>query len=141
MNGTTVVLCGDPSLFRSLMLVKTITRAITKAGGGYLIELHRKGIIGETPEEEKVEDVHCLLEHFGDVFAMPSGLPPPRDHDHAIEMRPGVTPVGVRLYQYPQVHKDEIERLVRDMLEGEIIEPSVSPFSNPVLLFKKKNES
>lgn len=31
-----------------------------------------------------------LLDHFGDIFAEPKGLPPPCAHDHSIVLQPGV---------------------------------------------------
>ena len=51
-----------------------------------------------------------LLDSFGDVFAEPSRLPPPRSRDHSIVLKPGAAPVAVRPYRFPAAHKDELER-------------------------------
>jgi len=79
----------------------------------------------------------ALLEAFSAIFAEPTGLPPPRAHDHRITLKPGAQPVAVRPYRYPAAHKDELERQCAAMLEQGIVRRSDSPFSSPVLLVKK----
>jgi hypothetical protein len=58
-----------------------------------------------------------LLQEFDDVFATPVGLPPPRRHNHRIHLLPDTAPVAVRLYHYPQLIKDELERQCAAMLQ------------------------
>ncbi|GJU22562.1 putative mitochondrial protein [Tanacetum coccineum] len=69
--------------------------------------------LGE-PQEARLptnEAINDLLKEFEDIFQLPEGLPLIRAQDHAI-----------------------------NLCEG-IIQPSVSPFSSPVLLVKKKDGS
>ena len=63
------------------------------------------------------------------------------DHDHAIHLIPGSVPPDIRLYRYPYVQKSEIERMVAEMLEAGIIQPSQSSFSAPIVLVHKKDGS
>jgi hypothetical protein len=49
--------------------------------------------------------------------------------------------VAVCLYRYPQLPKDEIERQCEDMLSQGIIREWTSPFSFPVLLVRKHDDS
>jgi hypothetical protein len=85
--------------------------------------------------------LEALLEAFSAVFAEPTGLPPPRAHDHRITLKPGGQPVAVRPYRYPAAHKDELERQCAVMIEQGIVRRSDSPFSSPVLLVKKPDGS
>lgn len=82
-----------------------------------------------------------IIEKNAAVFETPKGLPPNRGHEHAIVLKEGANPVGVRPYRYPQCQKDEIERLIQEMLAAGIIKPSCSPYSSPVLLVNKKDGS
>lgn len=83
--------------------------------------------------------IQSVLEDFVQVFREPTELPPQRGVDHVIELLPGKGPVNVRPYRYPQFQKEEIERLVDEMLKTGVIRDSQSSFSSPVLLVKKKD--
>jgi hypothetical protein len=72
---------------------------------------------------------------------MPKGLPPTRDHDHAIHLQPGSVPPNIRPYRYPYAQKSEIEHMIQEMLEADIIQPSQSSFSSPVVMVTKKDGS
>jgi hypothetical protein len=80
-----------------------------------------------------------LLDEFSNTFTPPTSLPPERDCDHVIPLVPGAKPVHIRPYRYPPSLKDEIEKQVVDMLSRGIIQPSVSAFSSPILLVRKKD--
>jgi hypothetical protein len=47
----------------------------------------------------------------------------------------------VKPYRYPHSQKEEIEKMVQDMLKQGIIKPINSPFSSPIILVKKKDGS
>jgi len=81
------------------------------------------------------------LDSFQSIFSIPFGLPPPRLQDHTIPLVEGFAPVQVRPYCYPHSQKEQIEKMVQDMLDKGIIQPSRSPFSSPIILVKKKDGS
>jgi hypothetical protein len=93
------------------------------------------------PPREVASDMEELLQEFQDLFKEPRGLPPNRRHDHRIQIIPGAEPANVRPYRYPHVQKEEISKLVEEMLEQGIIQPSRSAYSSPVLLVQKKDRS
>lgn len=81
-----------------------------------------------------------VLHKFSEVFGESKDLHR-RTLDYRIELAPGVGPMSVQPYRYGHIQKDEIERLVADMLLAGTIRPSYSSFSSPVLQVKKKGES
>ena len=78
---------------------------------------------------------------YQDVFAEPKSLPPERHYDHAIPILPNAVPVNSKPYRYSPLHKDEIERQVKELLAAGLITPSTSPYASPVLLVQKKDGS
>ncbi|XP_027175053.1 uncharacterized protein LOC113774658 [Coffea eugenioides] len=75
------------------------------------------------------------------VFETPQGLPPERELDHQITLKPGAEPFKLKPYRYPHAHKSEIEKQVAEMLTNGIVKHSCSPFASPVLLVKKKDNT
>ena len=82
--------------------------------------------------------VQELTMEFSDLFAKPTGLPPPRSHFHTIPFLPGSQPFKLRPYRYSPAQKDEIEQQVQELLKQGMIQESSSPFASLVLLVEKK---
>jgi hypothetical protein len=84
-------------------------------------------------------DLQGIIDKHSKVFEdIPKGLPPTRNHDHAIHLIPGSVPPNIRPYRYPYAQKSEIERMVEEMLEAGIIRPSQSSYSALVVMVLKK---
>lgn len=47
-------------------------------------------------------------------------------------------PIYTKTYRYPQIHKEEVDRQIQDMLKQGIIRPSKSPYSSPLWVVSKK---
>lgn len=47
-------------------------------------------------------------------------------------------PIYIKYYRLPQVHIDEIQNQVKDLITKDIIEPSISPYNSPLLIVPKK---
>ncbi|KAL4295662.1 hypothetical protein GQ457_12G011410 [Hibiscus cannabinus] len=85
--------------------------------------------------------VASLLEEFQDVFAEPTGLPPERGQDHRISLVDEKIVIKVKPYRYPTWKKDEIEKIIKEMLDSGVIRDSNSNFSSPIVMVKKKDNS
>ncbi|XP_027076964.1 uncharacterized protein [Coffea arabica] len=92
-------------------------------------------------EDQLPESIGRILQQHSEVFSTPKGLPPERELDHQINLKPGAEPFKLKPYRYPHSHKAEIEKQVTEMLTNGIIMHSTSPFASPVLLVKKKDNS
>jgi hypothetical protein len=86
-------------------------------------------------------EIQDLLLQFANVFATQVSYPPPRAWKHTIPLVLGASPFFIRPYRYAPGLKDEIEKQVQDMLSAGLIQSSTSPFSSPVLLAKKKDNT
>lgn len=82
-----------------------------------------------------------LMDRFKGVFAELKGLPPPRILDHKIKLQEDCKPICVRPYRYPYYQKEEIEKLVAELIKNGSIRSSQSPYSSPVLLVRKEDGS
>ncbi|XP_010470588.1 PREDICTED: uncharacterized protein LOC104750484 [Camelina sativa] len=93
--------------------------------------------------EAKVDTViGQLVEGFPDLFVEPTELPPFKaHHNHKIKLLEGSNPVNQRPYRYAIHQKNEIDKIVEEMLSGSTIQVNSSPYASPVVLVKKKDGS
>ncbi|XP_057453401.1 uncharacterized protein LOC130745246 [Lotus japonicus] len=99
---------------------------------------------GLTVQERNVDlQAHeeAILKDYGEVFEEPAELPPFRGIHDLIILKEGSNPISLRPYRYPPAQKDVIDKMVKELLESGVIQPSSSPFASPIVLVKKKDGS
>ncbi|XP_010490066.1 PREDICTED: uncharacterized protein LOC104767782 [Camelina sativa] len=139
-KGKTAHLRGEDDLNNTKMSLKSLSSNYTVCSKGVAMELYNHHLTQPVIQQGDPR-IQTVLSKFTSVFAIPTSLPPIRGREHAINLVPGTTTVSVRPYRYPHAQKEVVEKMVRDMLEAGIIRPSQSPFTSPVLLVKKKDDS
>ena len=113
-------------------------KSLKKAVSGFDGQFFAIEVVEAAVDDEKDPVVEALLKEFHMVFAESTQLSPVRNLDHKIPLFPGAKSVNIRPYRSFLIQKEEIERLVKDMLKNGIIQHSSSSFASPVLLVKKK---
>ena len=85
--------------------------------------------------------VDALLQEFSQVFKTLTELSPLRGHDHSIVLKEGAQPIWQRPYRYPFYQKNEIKKIVKELLSVGLIRNSSNPFASPMLLVRKADGS
>lgn len=101
-KGRKVTLQGEPGLNRSESSLQSLVKGITQVSQGFLIAV-RQLEANDHKEDRTHPELEGLLKAFADVFELPTGLPPPRGHEHAITLKNDTEPINVRPYRYPQL--------------------------------------
>ncbi|XP_075074670.1 uncharacterized protein LOC142162242 [Nicotiana tabacum] len=85
--------------------------------------------------------VEKLLEKNKDVMPdeLPKHLPPRREVDHKIELKPGAKPPTFALYHMEPPDLEDLKKQLKELLDVGHIHPSKAPFGAPVLFQKKKD--
>ena len=87
-------------------------------------------------------DQHPVLAEFKDVFPeeLP-GLPPIREIDFTIDLKPGAEPISKTPYRMTTPELCELQMQLKELLDLGLIRPSISPWGAPVIFVKKKDGS
>jgi hypothetical protein len=89
----------------------------------------------------EIQDIPVVCE-FPDIFPEDfPGLPPERDVEFVIELKPGTTPVSRRSYRMPPNELAELKTQLQDLLEKGFIRPSLSSWGCPAIFVKKKDQT
>jgi hypothetical protein len=128
---------GKPS---KVIISNGMTKLLKKGHQGVIVQLCSLDV--QTFNPSIPLDLQGIIDNHSKVFEdIPRGLPPTRNHDHAIHLILGSVPPNIKPYRYCYSHKSEIERMVEEMLEAGIIRPSQSSYSTPVVMVLKKEGS
>jgi hypothetical protein len=110
-----------------------------KGHSGVIAQLHA---IQATKKSPVPHDLQALISKHQMVFSTPQGLPPSYGvHDNSIPLVPGILPPNIRPYRHSFSQKNEIEKMVQELLNASIIRPSMSPYSSPIVMVLKKEGS
>lgn len=107
---------------------------------------------GELYDEEHIYSMHdntdqgnthptiaSILLQFENIFSEPTGLPPIRGVEHQILLKEDSMPKQRYPYRYSHNSKDDIGKIVQELLDTGVVRHSQSPFASPVLLVRKKD--
>jgi hypothetical protein len=100
-----------------------------------ILALNKKGVA------EGLE--HLLgVREFADVFPeeLP-GMPPERELDFTIDLKPGTEPITRMPYRMSTLELQDLKMQLKDLLDLGLICPSVSPWGAPVIFIRKKDGS
>jgi hypothetical protein len=87
-------------------------------------------------------DQYLVLSEFKDVFLNKLlGLPPERELDFTIELKPSEKPISKTPYQMTAPELCELQMQLKELLDLGLIRPSVSPWGAPIIFVKKKDGS
>jgi hypothetical protein len=103
-------------------------KLLKKGHSGVIAQLHA---IQATKTPSVSQDLQSILSKHQVVFSTPQGLPPSHGfHDHSIPLVPGNLPPNIHPYRHPFSQKNEIEKMVQELLNIGVIRPSMSPYSS-----------
>ena len=100
-------------------------------------ESYRDVSIADTFMSEQSQEVETLMKQYPDVL---SSLPGRTDRiQHNIKLLTS-EPIRTKGYSMPYKTRSFMETEIQDMLDLGVIEPSVSPYSSPMVLFQGRTD-
>jgi hypothetical protein len=83
-----------------------------------------------------------MVNKFPDVFPEElSGMPPDRDIEFVIELKPGTSPIYKTPYRMATPELAELKEHIKELLEKGFIHPSSSPWGAPMIFVLKKDDT
>lgn len=139
-DGGQIVTFKDDTIQDHRLLIGTrkLYQLLKKKAVGAVIVLNNSDKMDAPPKQVPAE-IQSIIDEFQDVFQEPHQLPPLRSIDHAIPLIDDSKQVNQRPYRLPHHQKNAMEQLIQQLIQNSMIRPSVSPYSSPVIMVKKKD--
>jgi hypothetical protein len=142
------VILGMNWLTQNEAVINTRQRSIqlNRGPGEARLMIHVPALIKATRQAfeaivQEMQDIPVVCE-FPDVFPKDlPGLPPKRDVEFVIELKPGTTPISKISYSMPPNELAELKTQLQDLLEKGFIRASSSPWGCLAIFVKKKDQT
>jgi hypothetical protein len=126
---------GSPMIISSHRMEKLLK----KGHSSVISQLHA---IQATETPFVLQDLQSILSKHQVFFSTPQGIPPSHGvHGHSIPLVPGSLPPNICPYHHPFFQKNEIEKIVQELLNAGVIRPSTNPYSSHVVMVLNKEGS
>ncbi|KAA0037817.1 pol protein [Cucumis melo var. makuwa] len=124
---------------------KSLPQVISAIRASKLLSQGTWGILASVVDTKEVDvslSSEPVVRDYPDVFPeeLP-GLPPHREVEFAIELKPGTVPISRAPYRMAPAELKELKVQLQELLDKGFIRPSLSPWGAPVLFVKKKDGS
>ena len=97
--------------------------------------------VGESLSETNREELFCLLMEYADIFAhAEEDLGRMEKVQHQINTGSSA-PIRQQVRRIPPAKRVETRKLLKEMLERDVIQPTNSPWASPIVLVQKKDGS
>ncbi|KAL6440856.1 hypothetical protein ACFW04_003346 [Cataglyphis niger] len=91
--------------------------------------------------KEESDHVSRLIDRHQDLFHLPgSKLGFTSVIKHKI-VTSDEQPINTKQYRFPPIHKEEIDKQIKELLDNDVIKPSESPYNSPLWIVPKKADS
>ena len=92
-----------------------LNRLLLSGAPGFAIQLAEDTTIRSSKSHPIPPEIEEILHSFPKVFKEPKGLPPSRDLDHEIPLKPESKPPNNRPYRVPHMQRNEMEKQVHKL--------------------------
>ena len=124
-NNSTQTLRGLQAGAPSIISSHRMEKLLKKGYHGFIAQFNAIQAV-ETKSLPIHLEMQQILNNHLPIFDKPHELPPSRgEHDHSITLVPGAQPPNVRPYRYPFTQKNEIEKIIKELLEAGVFVPAL----------------
>ena len=99
-------------------------------------EVAEQPVLNDELRQDQTVALQALLGEYPDVLQSTAGRT--NMTEHTIETG-STKPIRLPPYRLPHAYREIVRKKLRDMEEGDIIEPSTSDWAAPIVLVKKKD--
>ena len=136
INAATATACTDTLVTASLTFLFHILVALHL----YHRTAQPDSASATAPPSVLAQQIDAVKTEFADVQAEPSGLLPDHGIEHVIPPEPVAQPPFKRMYRLLPAELVEVKRQITELLQKQLIEPSVSPYGAPILFVTEWGE-